>query len=66
MAVNTVNTRIARREGAERQDRGIVIPTFRSLRHGVPAATYNERARGSAAISRDVADRILAGDWGWV
>jgi hypothetical protein len=65
MAVNTVNARIVRREGAERQDR-IAFPTFRSLRHGVPAATYDERARGSAAISRDIADRILVEDWGWV
>jgi hypothetical protein len=66
MAVNTVNARIARREGAERQDRRVAFPTFRSLRHGVPAATYDERARGSAALSRDVSDRILAEDWGWV
>ena len=66
MAVNTVNARIARRaESEERQSRRFVFPTFRSLRHGAPAATYSERARGSAAIARDVADHILYEDWGW-
>jgi hypothetical protein len=64
MAVNTVNATVQARTGNDARRR-FVFPTFRSLRHGVPAATHSDRARGFAAVSRDVTDRMLFEDWGW-
>ena len=65
MAVNALDRVGERREVRAVPDRGLVIPWFRSLRHGAPAATYSERARGSAEIGRDLADRMLQRGWGW-
>jgi hypothetical protein len=65
MAVNVLDAVVERREIRTVPERGLVIPRFRSLRHGAPAATYNERTRGSAEIGRDLADRMLIKGWGW-
>ena len=66
MAVNTINAGIERRVrtiGSEA--RRLAFSTFRSPRHGVPAATHSDRARGEATVSRDATDRMLFEDWGW-
>lgn len=66
MAINAVNATIERRaRGAEREARGSALPIFRSLRHGVPAATYTDRNRSFATVSRSDADRALFETWGW-
>jgi len=66
MAVNAVNATMERRaKGVEREVRVSGFPTFRSLRHGTPAATYSDRNRGFAAISHSDADRELFETWGW-
>ena len=48
-----------------KESRGFVIPTFRSLRHGRPAATYAEQVRAATTPEREVAERVLFADWGW-
>lgn len=66
MAVNALDTTVERSaESAGRQVRRYVFPTFRSLRHGVPAATYDDRNRDSAIVSYSDADRALFETWGW-
>ena len=66
MAVNVVNPTMERAvKVVERSGRRFALPTFRSLRHGAPAATYTERVRGEEVVSRDLADNALFADWGW-
>jgi hypothetical protein len=66
MAVNTISAGIERRVRAVGSEaRRLGFPTLRSLRHGVPAATYSDRARGEAMVSRDTTDRMLFEGWGW-
>lgn len=66
MAVNTISVGIERRVKAVGSEaRRLGFPTLRSLRHGVPAATHSDRARGEAIVPRDTADRMLFEDWGW-
>ncbi len=66
MAVNALNAAVERRvKVVGKEPRGFSIPTFRSLRHGVPAATYDDQVRGTASVAREVADRVLFEDWGW-
>ena len=65
MAVSTVARIERREETAQSRAPRFVFPTFRSLRHGAPAATYSDRIRGSEAISHDATDRMLFEDWGW-
>ena len=48
-----------------KESRGLVIPTFRSLRHGSPAANHTEQVRAATTPEREVAERVLFEDWGW-
>jgi len=66
MAVNALNATLERRvKLVGKKSRGFSIPTFRSLRHGAPAATYADQIRGTTDTAREVADRVLFEDWGW-
>jgi hypothetical protein len=66
MAISAVNATLERRtEDTKRAARRTAFPTFRSLRHGAPAATYSERNRGADAVSRSDAGRLLFETWGW-
>ena len=66
MAVNAVNGTSERRvKLVEKESRRFAVPTFRSLRHGAPAATYSDQVRGTAGVGREMADRVLAEGWGW-
>ncbi len=66
MAVNTVSATMERRaKGAEREARVSGMPTFRSVRHGAPAATYSDRNRCAEAVASSGAGRLLFETWGW-
>jgi hypothetical protein len=64
MAVNALDAVVERR-AETRTARRSVFSTFRSLRHGVPAATNDDRNRDAAIVSRSDADRALYETWGW-
>ena len=66
MAVNTLNATLQRRvKLIGKESRGFAVPTFRSLRHGVPAATFDEQVRGTTDAAREIAEQVLFEDWGW-
>jgi hypothetical protein len=65
MAVNTMSATERRPRIVDREARRFSFPTFRSLRHGAPAATYSDRTRGETTVARDMTDRMLFEDWGW-
>ena len=66
MAVNAIHSIVERRvRVVDGEGRRFGFPTFRSLRHGMPAATHTDRVRGEAEVTRDLSDQILARDWGW-
>jgi hypothetical protein len=65
MAVNVLDAVVERRAENRSRTPRYIFPTFRSLRHGVPAATNADRNRDAAIVSRSDADRALFETWGW-
>jgi hypothetical protein len=65
MAVNVLNAAVEQRAQGRTRTPRYIVPTFRSLRHGIPAATNDDRNRDDAIVSRSDAERALYEAWGW-
>jgi len=66
MAASTLTVTLA--SAAIRAERRTAHPASRSThiaRDASPAATHDDRMRGSVIVARTIADRILAETWGW-